>query len=211
MHLWKPCRIFGSCVNFFVGNGWITRVALESLAARLKAFREGKGLTKYRLAKLCGISETYLYRLELGEIKNPRRDTLQALASGLGITLAQLIGETSPWQTWELVEQSLKAYVPVYGEIEGTMAPIDYIVTTRTETPPTLRAYRIEGLYLEPEVLPGDTIIVDTGLIPSDGDLVVAILAGQPVIRRYSWAGQQDLEGASIHGVITDLQRKLRR
>lgn len=85
---------------------------LESLAARLKALREGKGLTKYRLAKLSGISQTYIYRIELGEIKNPRRDTLQALAKGLDITLAQLIGETSPWESWELVERSLKAYVP---------------------------------------------------------------------------------------------------
>jgi len=173
-------------------------VDLESLAARLKTLREGKGLTKYRLAKLSGISETYLYRLELGEIKNPRRDTLQKLAQGLGITLAQLVGETSPWETWGLVEQSLKAYIPVYGEIGATMGPIDYVATTRTEIPPTLRGYRIDGLYLEPEVMPGDTIIVNTALTPTDGDLVVAILEGQPVIRRYT-------------GVITELQRKLRR
>lgn len=184
---------------------------LKSLAARLKTFRQGKGLTKYRLAKLSGISETYLYRLELGEIKNPRRDTLQKLAQGLNITLAQLIGETSPWETWELVEQSLKAYVPVYGEIGETMAPIDYIVTTRTETPPTLRAYRIEGLYLEPEVLPGDTIIVDTALTPTDGDLVVAILEGQPMIKRYILQEWQELVDVSVHGVVTDLQRKLRQ
>jgi len=183
----------------------------ETLAHRLRTLREGKGLTKYRLAKISGVSQTYIYRIEKGEIRNPRRDTLQALARGLGITVAQLVGETSPWETWELVEQSLKAYIPVYGEIGGTMGPIDYIATTRTETPPTLRAYRIEGLYLEPEVLPGDTIIVNTALTPTDGDLVIVISEGQPMIKRYTYQGRQELEGASIQGVIIELQRKLRR
>ena len=183
-------------------------MATETLKTRLKNLREGKGLTKYRLAKLSGISQTYIYRIEQGEIKNPRRDTLQALAKGLGITLAQLIGETSPWESWELVEQSLKAYIPVYGEIGDIMAPIDYIVTTRAETPPTLRAYRIEGLYLEPEVLPDDTIIVDTALAPSYGDLVVIISEGQPAIKRYIW---EELAGVKVHGVIIGFQRKLRR
>ena len=126
---------------------------LTSLAARLKAIREAKGMTKYRLAKVSGVSETYIYRIERGLIKNPRRDTLQKLASGLNITLAQLVEETSPDDTWRLVEQSLKAYIPVYSGIEVGMAPVDYVVCTRETVPPdTVRGYRIEGLSLEPEI-----------------------------------------------------------
>jgi transcriptional regulator with XRE-family HTH domain len=92
-------------------------VGQESLAARLKVFREAKGLTKYRLAKVSGISEVYIYRLELGQIKNPRRDTLQKLAHGLGISVAELVGEAHPMDTWHLVEQSLRAYIPVYADV----------------------------------------------------------------------------------------------
>ena len=194
----------------------------QDLASRLKALREQKGLTKYRLAKLCGISETYLYRLELGAIKNPRRDTLQALAKGLGISLAELIGETSPLDTWGLVELSLKAYIPVYAEVGGTMGPVDYVVCTRTEAPPvTVLAYRVSGLYLEPEIRPGDTIIVDTGAVPAGGELVVVVINGHPAVKRYgagdsgeSWVedneGRRGLEGVTVHGVVTDLHRKLR-
>ena len=211
---------------------------LETLAARLKAFRESKGLTKYRLAKLSGISQTYIYRLELGEIKNPRRDTLQALARGLNITIAQLVGETGPLETWQLVEQSLKAYIPVYtGIFEVGMEPVDYVVCTRAKVAPeTVHGYRIEGLALEPEIREGDTIIVDTGILPTHGDLVVVV--GKPVtgkqqlvgIKRYNrdghneqWVedneGRCDLDncgycavhGMCLYGVITEYVRRLRQ
>lgn len=194
----------------------------NSLAARLKAIREAKGLTKYRLAKLSGISQTYIYRLELGEIKNPRRDTLQALAQGLNITLAQLVGETAPDETWRLVEQSLKAYIPVYSGIEVGMGPIDYVVCTRETVPPdTIRGYRIAGLFLEPEIREGDTLIVDTAMSPVKNDIVLVIIEEQLAIERYKedddgskWLedneGRHKLEGVSIFGIITEYVRKLR-
>ena len=195
---------------------------LESLAARLKTIREGKGLTKYRLAKLSGISQTYIYRLELGEIKNPRRDTLQALARGLNITLAQLVGETAPLDTWQLVEQSLKAYIPVYAGVGELMEPIDYVVSTRARMPPdTVRAYRSSEFHLEPDIHSGDTLIVDTSLEPVDGDFVIGITEGLATVMRYrdegtgnTWfedeQGRYEAEDMETHGVVTDYQRKLR-
>lgn len=206
-----------------MGAGWNQQtVVLDNLATRLKLFREAKGLTKYRLDKLSGVSQTYIYRIEKGEIKNPRRDTLQSLAKGLDVTLARLIGETSPSDSWELVEISLKAYIPVYANVGEEMSPIDYVVCTRTQVPSeTLRAYRSSSLYLEPEIRPNDTIIVDTALVPADGDLVVAFLEGQPAVKRYkegrfgkSWLedndGHHEIKGVSIHGVVTEYVRKLR-
>ena len=196
---------------------------LESLAVRLRSFREAKGLTKYRLAKLCGISETYLYRLELGQIKNPRRDTLQTLARGLNITLAELVGETAPIDTWKLVEQSLKAYIPVYaGLYEVGMVPIDYAVCTRAQMPSeTVCGYRIDGLSFEPEIRDGDTLIVDSGLKPELGDLVLATKNGQVMVGCYGesgdakWLedshGRYQLEDVLVHGVITQYVRKLRQ
>lgn len=198
----------------------------QSIAARLKAFREAKGLTKYRLAKMTTISETYLYRLERGLIENPRRDTLQKLAQGLDIPLAQLIGETAPVDTWQLVEQSLKAYIPVYAEvgagIEG-VEPIDYVACTRARAAPeTLRAYRVSGLCLEPEIRNGDTVVVDVALSPASGDLVVVVFEdGGCAVKRYRedghggrWLedndGQYQPDGARIHGVVTEYVRKLR-
>ena len=196
---------------------------LESLATRLRAFREAKGLTKYRLAKLCGISEAYIYRLELGQIENPRRDTLQALAEGLGISLAQLVGETAPSDAWALVELSLKAYIPVYaGLYEVGMSPIDYVVCTRTMTPPeTVCGYRIAGLSLEPEIREGDTVIVDSALVPRVGDLVLLAIGKKATIGRCQGEGESvtwlevegvryEMDAVLTHGVITEYVHKLR-
>ena len=197
----------------------------QSIAVRLKAFREAKGLTKYRLAKNTGVSETYVYRIERGLIENPRRDTLQKFAQALGISLAELIGEVAPVDTWHLVEQSLKAYIPVYAEVSAGMEgvePIDYVACTRAKAAPeTLRAYRISGLCLEPEIREGDTIIVDTALGPASGDMVVVIIEGRAAVKRYREDAQgckwlEDNEGryqpddAHIHGVVTEYVRKLR-
>jgi len=195
----------------------------ESIAARLKALREARGLTKYRLAKISGVSETYLYRIERGLIENPRRDTLQRLAQGLSITVAQLVGETGPVDTWHLVEQSLKAYIPVYAGVhEVGMTPIDYVVCTRTKIPPeTLRGYRIEGLALEPEIRAGDTLIVDSAVVPTTGDLVLVSMEGMVAVARYSedvegnkWLADNDgqcrLEDASLYGVIVQYVHTLK-
>lgn len=72
----------------------ILSMAEESMAARLTRLRKEQGLSKYRLAKLSGKSETYIYRLEAGEVNNPRRDTLTALARGLNIPVSELVGES---------------------------------------------------------------------------------------------------------------------
>lgn len=191
----------------------------------MTALREGKGLTKYRLAKISGVSQTYIYRIERGEIKNPRRDTLEKLAAGLSVTLVYLIGEPAPLDTLQLVEQSLKAYIPVYAEVgeEGEiMEPIDYVACARSRIPPpTLRAYRAKCLYPSVLIESTDTIVVDTALTPANGDLVVVIKEGQATVKKYRQdrKGQKwledgrdrcEVEDVAIHGIITEYIRKMR-
>lgn len=127
----------------------------ETTGARIRRLREARDLTRYRLAKNCGVAESYIYRIEKDEIKNPRRDTLQKIAHGFNVSLVEIIGDTAPPETWQLVEQSLKAYIPVYaGVYEVGMEPIDHVVCTREKmAPETLRGYRWDGLYLEPETV----------------------------------------------------------
>lgn len=199
-------------------------MAPEVLGTRLKSLREAKGLTKYRLAKLSGVSETYIYRIERGLIRNPRGDTSQKIAKGLGITLAELIGDIAPLATWTLVEQSLKAYIPVYDEIgqEKEKEPIDYMAVTRLGIPPpTLRAYRIASLFLEPDVRPGDTVFVDIAGKPVNGDLVVVVKNGLSFLGRYHvdkkgvWletaTKRYSVDDMTVYGVVTGYGHVFRR
>jgi len=179
-------------------------------------------MTRYRLAKVSGVSQTYIYRIERGDIKNPRRDTLQALANGLGVTLAMLIGEVAPVQAWQLVELSLKAYIPVYAGIGEDMEAVDYVACTRAQVPPpTLRAYVAAAFSPSMFVKPRDIVVVDTALRPVDGDLVIVTWDGEASVRKYRkdeeghiWLEdgrrRHGLEDAVVHGVVTEIVRKLR-
>ena len=72
--------------------------------------------------------------------------------------------------------------------MEG-MEPIDYVDRMRARAAPeTLCAYRVSGLCLEPDICPGDTVVVDTALSPANGDLVVVLVEGRAALKRYKEA-----------------------
>ena len=61
----------------------------QRLAAALKTWREGQGITSQRLAgERCGLPGTVWYKLEQGQ-QNPRLSTLEKLAAG-GVDLTGL-------------------------------------------------------------------------------------------------------------------------
>ena len=55
-----------------------------AFAKKLQAVRESKGITKYALAKLSGVSKQALSNLESG-VREPTWDTVQKLALALGV------------------------------------------------------------------------------------------------------------------------------
>jgi transcriptional regulator with XRE-family HTH domain len=62
------------------------------LAARIRRYREEKGLTQAALADAAGLSKTYLSELESGAGRRPSGDVLLRIADALGITIADLLG-----------------------------------------------------------------------------------------------------------------------
>jgi transcriptional regulator with XRE-family HTH domain len=61
---------------------------------RLRAIREGKGVSLRALKKRSGVAVATLARIEAGGY-DPRLSTLRKLAKVLGVTVAELIGEKS--------------------------------------------------------------------------------------------------------------------
>jgi transcriptional regulator with XRE-family HTH domain len=68
---------------------------MSSFAERLRQVREQKGLTRYRLAQLSGISKEGVNKLERGDA-DPRLSTLLKLAAALGVAPADLLPEPRP-------------------------------------------------------------------------------------------------------------------
>lgn len=62
------------------------------LARNLRALRLKRGWSQELMAEKCGLHRTYVGAIERGE-RNVTLDTLQRLASALGVTSAELISE----------------------------------------------------------------------------------------------------------------------
>jgi transcriptional regulator with XRE-family HTH domain len=58
----------------------------------LRAIREGKGVSLRALKAMSGVAVATLARIEAGGY-DPRLSTLRRLATALGVTVAELIGE----------------------------------------------------------------------------------------------------------------------
>jgi len=63
-----------------------------NVAKRLSALREKKGMSVYKLAKLSGVSSTYLYEVEQGK-KQPTVEILSRLCAALEVSLADFFAE----------------------------------------------------------------------------------------------------------------------
>jgi transcriptional regulator with XRE-family HTH domain len=61
------------------------------LASRIRELRRSIGFTQQELSHACGLSRSYISRLEMGDIALPSRDKLRALAAALGTTLDDLL------------------------------------------------------------------------------------------------------------------------
>jgi transcriptional regulator with XRE-family HTH domain len=62
----------------------------QEIAARLRAFRLGSGLSAEEIARKLGISRTALYRFEKGELA--KIETLERLSELLGVSMPTLLG-----------------------------------------------------------------------------------------------------------------------
>ena len=62
---------------------------MSNLSENLQRLRTERGLSRSELERLSGVSRLTIYDLERGR-RNPRLDTLQALAETLGVGLDEL-------------------------------------------------------------------------------------------------------------------------
>jgi len=76
-----------------------------NLAENLRQLRKARGLTQAQLARVCGITESYICRLERGKETNPSLNTMIRLSTILGVSLDLLVGRIS---LMEIAESQLQ-------------------------------------------------------------------------------------------------------
>jgi transcriptional regulator with XRE-family HTH domain len=70
-------------------------LVMAELRDNLKRLRAAAGMTQQELAVAAGLSVSIVAQLERGVIRDPRMETLRALASALRTTLDALAGHTA--------------------------------------------------------------------------------------------------------------------
>ena len=65
----------------------------------LKLMKE-QNMTRYKLAKMSGVSETQLKRLFIGKSKDPRLSTIKGIARALGVTIEEIVWKYDK-EIWE--------------------------------------------------------------------------------------------------------------
>jgi len=195
----------------------------ERIGEKLKKLRADKNISQRELAKRSGVSREYINQMEAGKVKSTSLRKVEALAHGLGVKTSAFFGTPSPEASLADLELSIKAYIPVYADVSaGPGSLVDYVACTRNKpATETMRAYKVRGLCLSPEVIEGDVLIVDTDLSPNNGDLVVVILNDEASVKRYKedgngrkWLENNDgtyqPEDVVLHGVVTGIYRERR-
>ena len=61
--------------------------------ARLRRYREAKGLTLQQVADEVGCTKAYIWELEMKDGQRPTAERIQKIAKALGVTMADVMGE----------------------------------------------------------------------------------------------------------------------
>jgi transcriptional regulator with XRE-family HTH domain len=77
-------------------HNWKEAMGHEELSYQLAKRRKEMALSQGALADIAGVSRNYVALIEQGKAQNVSLDILTRLASAMGVTLAELIGETEP-------------------------------------------------------------------------------------------------------------------
>ena len=117
---------------------------ISTVGSTVKRLRQKQGWTLQRLAAESGISKQYLSQLEASQESNPSEKVIRILANALGVTVSDLIGETSPdeYETYgRRIPQSLREFA---NEANLTRQEIDMLagIKYRGNEPGTIEQWR---------------------------------------------------------------------
>jgi len=104
----------------------------KGLGRRVQAVRTKNGLTQQALCQKAGLSYSTLTKIERGAIKSPSIFTIQSIASALGITLDELIGNVAPARAKARPKLRSKSGIRfVYFDINGCLVRFFHRAFTR--------------------------------------------------------------------------------
>lgn len=190
----------------------------------IREIRVEKGMTQERLARRAGVSVATLQSIDSGRVKKPRRDTLEMIARGLGVTVDHILQRAAAYDLpfvsiSELAKRlvvSLPEEIPVVGELHApseVILPaevIDRVYVPREVTMGRdLVGVKITGTCLEDAgIREGDILIVDKGSPPDYGDIVLCYADSACVPKLVKFISDTELKECKYFAVVVGAFRR---
>lgn len=172
---------------------------MNAMQHRIKTARRAAGLTQTELAEACGVKRESVSQWENGHTV-PESERLRSIAESTGFSVEWLMtgrGSMRPGaavQVWESPEdvQDPAAYVPVslFDVRLSAGDGAEWVAHPDSETllfraawirkrglkPEACRALTVRGASMEPTLMDGDTVLIDTSRTAPVDDAVFALL-----------------------------------
>jgi len=185
----------------------------------LRTLRHRKGLSQKQLSKLVGTSQVSIFRMERGDVEKPTTQVIERLANVLDIDIHTLIKATIPSYKapFELPDNLISKLqlimpvaVPVVAELHMPGEILEYVYVERPRIgPANYVGIRAKGFCMEPEILDGDTIIIDRDALPEAGKMVLVFHNGDEAPRFIKYQTKEDFKYCDIYGVVVFVVRKM--
>ena len=212
----------------------------STVGKRVAELRVAYGLSQAELARRAGVGQGLIGRIERGFTASPRGETLRLLADVLHVTVNDLLSPSAPESanTAQLPELPISSwvhqisvgpmtYVPQVsitlsaGDPQYTPDGEPWLVPMEWARGKQLVAAKVDGTCMEPELMDGDTVIVDVSRRePSQGDIIVALLEdGTMAVKRFNtFQGVPmlvdnrnrlyPLDNAQVQGIVVSAHRR---
>lgn len=162
-----------------------------AISENIKRLRLQKDWTQEQLAEKVDVTRSTVTQWETGW-SQPRMGKVERLAAAFGISVAELVGGSSPLPRGAIVPgESRPAYAPLLGRVHAGDAGEPDILDERVSLPYEVRERHPDAYFLEVEgdcmdkVYPeGCYILVDPGTEPQDGSIAAVAIDGADYVMR---------------------------
>lgn len=187
--------------------------------------RKRRGLKQGELATLAGVSASFISRLEDGQYKVTSQESLQSLARALNMKVEQLTAAAfskkavtqyiRPQGIGDLARdlQSIETNfieVPIVAELHMPGEILEYIYIPRAGSGKVnYVGVKAKGYCLAPDILDGDTLIIDKDAASEIGKTILCYHNGHEHPQLFKLKRALQIKDCEIYGVVVGIFRRM--
>lgn len=167
-----------------------------TIGENIRKLREERGLNQRELARLAGVSHSYVSDVERGDV-TPSLKFLEKVAAALGVSVSSLISRRSA--QWEVIEVPVVGSVPAGGPVIEEENLLGHMPLPKEFVKGRCFALKVSGDSMQDVgIEDGDYVLVEMTHEAKNGQTVVARIRNEVTIKRfYRINGQVRLEPAN--------------